>query len=78
MMLVMQPSAAQDGDGEVEVVEKRERPTFGRSKISRPGGAKFGVTFVPGLVEQEDVPGQSNGPLVPFDQVICFSLLVSC
>jgi len=64
----MQPSAGKD-EAEVEVVEKRERPTFGRSKISRPGGAKFGVTFVPGLVEQEDISGQPAGPLVPFDQV---------
>ena len=65
---MLQPSAGNDDD-EVGVVEKRGRPTFGRSKISRPGGAKFGVTFVPGLVEPEDVPGQSAGPLVPFDQV---------
>ena len=49
--------------------QKRSRPNFGRSKVSRPGGAKFGVTFVPGLVELESSPGQPSGPLVPLNQV---------
>ena len=65
---MLQPSSGKVED-DIEVVEKRERPTFGRSKVARPGGAKFGVTFVPGLVEQEET-GQSSGPLVAFDQVI--------
>lgn len=52
------------------MTEKQSRPQHGGgAKVSRPGGAKLGVTFVPGLIEDADVDANAAGPLVNLNQV---------
>lgn len=38
-------------------------------RIARPGGAKHGVTFVPGLIDDPERNINTAGPLVQFHQV---------
>lgn len=51
------------GIGPTKTKTKPQRPVHGR-----PGGAKHGVSFVPGLID-DPVQNSKEGPLATLDQV---------
>nr|XP_018667303.2 dynein heavy chain domain-containing protein 1-like [Ciona intestinalis] len=48
-----------------------EKPDLSpQGRPSRPGGAKLGVTFMPGLIDDADVAANLSGPLISVEQVL--------
>ncbi|XP_076800448.1 dynein heavy chain domain-containing protein 1-like [Clavelina lepadiformis] len=61
------------GIDESQNTSKPTRAQHGGGKPSRPGGAKLGVTFMPGLIDDTDVATNVTGPLIPLDQVLHYN-----